>query len=67
MVFSVAATTLTITLAALALAASRLTDYGLQRLRSHGPRMKQTGGVLVIAIGIWFAYLAVANPAYLLP
>jgi hypothetical protein len=33
----------------------------------HGPRMKQIGGGVLIGVGLWFAYLAIASPAYLLP
>lgn len=29
--------------------------------------MKRVGGVLLIAIGLWFLFLAAANPTYLLP
>lgn len=28
--------------------------------------MKRIGGVVLIVIGLWFAYLAAANPTYLL-
>jgi cytochrome c biogenesis protein CcdA len=65
--FAVAAVTLTLTLAGLAVTASTMTDHGLQQMRTQGPRIKRTGGILLIAIGTWFAYLAAANPTYLLP
>lgn len=29
--------------------------------------MKRIGGVILIVVGTWFAYLALANPTYLLP
>lgn len=67
MAFAVAAVTLTLTLAGLAVTASTMTDHGLQQMRTQGPRIKRTGGILLIAIGTWFAYLAAANPTYLLP
>ena len=67
MAFAVAAGALALTLAGLALAASTLTRRGLQQIARQGPLIKRTGGVVLIAIGIWFAYLAIANPTYLLP
>ncbi|RMH82936.1 MAG: hypothetical protein D6683_02630 [Actinomyces sp.] len=65
--FAVAAATLTLTLAGLALAASVLTDHAVRRLRTQAPRIKRTGGFLLIAIGLWFVYLAAASPTYVLP
>ena len=29
--------------------------------------MKRVGGAILIVVSIWFAYLALANPTYLLP
>lgn len=67
MAFAVAAGALTLTLAGLALGASTLPWRGLQQMATQGPAVKRTGGVALIAIGVWFAYLAIANPTYLLP
>lgn len=67
MAFTVAAGTLTLTLAGLALVASTLSRHGLQHIGTQGPLIKRVGGVMLVAIGIWFAYLAIANPTYLLP
>lgn len=67
MAFAVAAGALTLTLAGLAVVASTLSLPGLQQIGSQGPLIKRVGGVVLVAIGIWFAYLAIANPTYLLP
>lgn len=65
--FTVAATATitTLTVAAITLAAvsqRRLADIG-----THGSHVKRVTGAILIAIGLWFAYLAAANPTYLLP
>ncbi|MDH3753143.1 MAG: hypothetical protein OEU32_04650 [Acidimicrobiia bacterium] len=65
--FAIAATTLVLTLAAAATVVSTISDDSIQELRTRGPRVKQLGGALLILIGSWFAYLALANPTYLLP
>ena len=44
-----------------------VSDRRLDDLRTKGPPMKRLGGVLLIIVGLWFLYLAMANPTYLLP
>ncbi len=42
-------------------------DHRIAELRNQGPHMKRVGGVVLIIVGLWFMYLAMANPTYLLP
>lgn len=44
-----------------------VSDQRLLEFRSAGPAMKRWGGTLLIGVGVWFGFLALANPIYLLP
>lgn len=65
--FAIAATTLALTLTSAALVLATVSERRLADIRTHGPHVKRIAGVVLIAIGLWFAYLAAANPTYLLP
>jgi hypothetical protein len=42
-------------------------DKRLSEVASQGPHMKRVGGGLLITLGLWFFFLAAANPTFLLP
>ena len=65
--FAIAATTLVLMLTGPAILLARVSEHRLADIRNQGPHVKRVGGVLLITIGLWFAYLAAANPTYLLP
>lgn len=65
--FAIAAATLVLMLTGAAMVLATVSDRRLDDLRTKGPPMKRLGGVLLIVVGLWFLYLAVANPTYLLP
>lgn len=67
MVFAIAAGTLVLMLTGAAVLLATASDHRLAELRSQGPHMKRVGGVVLIIVGLWFMYLAMANPTYLLP
>ena len=50
-----------------AIVLATLSEGRLAEIRSQGPHVKRVAGVVLITIGLWFAYLAAANPTYLLP
>ena len=65
--FAIAAATLVLMLTGSAIALATVSDRRLYILGTQGEYVKRVGGILLIAIGIWFVYLAAANPTYLLP
>lgn len=65
--FAIAAATLVVTLATASLALASISDHLLAEVRTQGPHVKRIGGVILIAVGAWFIYLAMTNPIYLLP
>ena len=65
--FAIAAATLVLTLATASLALASISDRQLAEVRTQGPHMKRIGGAVLLVVGTWFAYLAIANPTYLLP
>jgi hypothetical protein len=44
-----------------------VSDRRIIDLKAQGPHVKRLGGLLLLAVGLWFLFLAVANPTYLLP
>jgi len=64
--FTIAAAALALMLTAAAVLLTSVSDRRRDDLRTQGPHMKRVGGVLLIIVGLWFVYLAVANPTYLL-
>lgn len=66
-VFAIAAGSLVVMLTGSAAVLAGVSDRRLGDLSGQGPHMKRIGGILLIAIGLWFLFLAVANPTYLLP
>ena len=64
--FGIAAGTLVLTLTGAAVTLANVSAVRVRELRVAGPEVKRLGGVLLIVIGLWFFYLSIANPAYLL-
>ena len=50
-----------------AIVLATVSERSFADVKAQGPHVKRVGGVLLVAIGLWFAYLAAANPTYLLP
>lgn len=65
--FGIAAATLVLTLTGAAVALANVSTLRVSELRTAGPEVKRLGGGLLIVIGLWFFYLSIANPTYLLP
>ena len=65
--FAIAATTLVLVLTTTAILLATASERRLADIRRQGAHVKQVAGALLMAIGLWFAYLALANPIYLLP
>ena len=65
--FAIAASTLVLVLTGSAIALSTVSDRRLYILATQGGYVKRVGGILLIAIGLWFVFLVLANPTYLLP
>lgn len=65
--FAIAATTLVLMLTGTAIILVTASEGRLADVRTHGPQVKRVAGLILITIGLWFAYLAAANPTYLLP
>ncbi len=42
-----------------------VSDRRITDLKAQGPHVKRLGGTPLIVIGLWFVFLAVANPTYL--
>lgn len=66
MAFAIASATLVLTLAVASIVLANISDRRLIDLRSQAPHMKRVGGGILVAVGLWFAYLAITNPTYLL-
>jgi len=66
-VFGIAAATLVLTLTGAAVTLANVSVARVHELRTAGPEVKRFGGVLLVVIGLWFFYLSIANPTYLLP
>jgi cytochrome c biogenesis protein CcdA len=64
--FAIASATLVLTLAGASIVLANVSDRRLTDLRSQGPYMKRIGGSVLVAVGVWFGYLAITNPTYLL-
>ena len=64
---AIAATTLVLMLTSTAMLLATASERRLAAIRTQGAHVKRVAGVLLITIGLWFAYLALANPTYLLP
>ena len=65
--FAIAAATLVLTLTVAAVLLATVSDRRIADIGAQSTNVKRTAGVLLIIIGLWFTYLAVANPTYLLP
>lgn len=65
--FAIAAIALVLMLIGAAIILATVSDRALTEIRTQGPHVKRVTGVVLIAIGLWFTYLAAANPTYLLP
>lgn len=65
--FTIAATTLILMLTSTAMLLATASERRLADIRNQGVHVKRVAGVLLITIGLWFTYLAIANPTYLLP
>ena len=62
MAFVIAAASLVATLMIAALILTTVSDRRLGEIRTSGPQVKPLAGALLIVVGAWFAYLAIANP-----
>jgi len=65
--FATAAVTLVVMLIAGAVLMAGVSDSRFRDVRRQGPRVKRVGGVMLLSLGAWFGFLAVADPIYLLP
>ena len=65
--FAIAAATLVLLLVGASVALATASERRVEAVKRQGPHVKRVGGVLLVTIGLWFAFLAVANPIYLLP
>ena len=64
--FSIAAVSLVLTLSIASIALTTASNHQLSVIRTQAPYMKRVGGTVLVMVGTWFAYLALANPTYLL-
>jgi hypothetical protein len=56
-----------LTLVGGSIAMATISERRLDDLRTQSAHMKRLGGLVLITIGLWFAYLAAANPTYIIP